>query len=103
MKKENPQQEGFTAEELGEASIYDDATQMAQQMRRGDESKGDPNERDIAGTTHFKDMEEGRTDKDTVPHANTKNTDTTMKETMSSSEGTNDEKRTDDAAETASR
>ncbi len=87
MKEENPQQDGFTAEELGEASIYEDATQMAQQMRRGDESKGDPNERDITGATHFKDTEEGRTDKDTVPHAkDTKNTDTTLKETMSSFE-----------------
>ena len=62
------QQDGFTAEELGQASIYDDPTMIAQQMRRGDESKGDSNDRDVVGATDFKDTEEGRTDQDTVPH-----------------------------------
>ena len=42
---------GFTAEELGEASAYNDTTEMAQQMRRGDETKGDPNDRDVVGDT----------------------------------------------------
>lgn len=60
--------DGFTAEELGQASIYDDPTQIAQQMRRGDESQGDPNERDVVGATNFKDLEEGRTDRDTTTH-----------------------------------
>jgi len=60
--------DGFTAEELGQASIYDDPTQIAQQMRRGDESQGDPNDRDEVGATNFKDTEEGRADRDTVPH-----------------------------------
>lgn len=40
---------GFTAEELGEQSSYDDETEIARRMRRGDESKGDPDERDVAG------------------------------------------------------
>ncbi len=110
MKQSNPEREGFTAEELGEASIYDDATQIAQQMRRGDETQGDPNSRDIAGVAAFKDTEEGRTDRDTVPRTkedvnnrkDTKNADTTMRETMSPNEGTNDEKRTEDAADAAS-
>lgn len=62
------QQDNFTAEELGQASSYDDQTVIAQQMRRGDESKGDPNSRDVVGATDFKDTEEGRTDQDTVPH-----------------------------------
>ncbi len=61
------QAEGYTAEELGQASAYDDSTSIAQQMQRGDESKGDANARSTAGATDFKDTEEGRTDKDTVP------------------------------------
>lgn len=62
------EREGFSADELGAASMYDDPTQIAQQMRRGDESQPDPNDRDIVGATAPKDTEEGRTDKDTVSH-----------------------------------
>lgn len=47
----NVEQDGFTAEELGEASAYDSTTEIAQMMRRGDESKGDPNDRDVVGDT----------------------------------------------------
>ena len=50
----NPQdvkREGFSSEELGEASSYTDSTEMAQQMRRGDETIGDPNDRDVVGAT----------------------------------------------------
>lgn len=64
--------DGFSADELGAASIYDDPTQIAQQMRRGDESQGDPNARDAVGATDFKDTEEGRTDRDTTFHEETK-------------------------------
>lgn len=67
MTKENPEREGFTAEELGEQSIYDDATDMQRQMLRGDETKGDPNNRDTAGTTGIKDTNEARQDQDTRP------------------------------------
>lgn len=49
---QNVERDGFTAEELGEASSYNDSTEMAQQMRRGDESKGDPNDRDVVGATN---------------------------------------------------
>ncbi len=48
---QNVKRDGFSAEELGEASAYNDTTEMAQQMRRGDESQGDPNERDAVGAT----------------------------------------------------
>lgn len=48
---QNVEQDGFTAQELGEASAYNDTTEIAQQMRRGDETKGDPNERDAVGDT----------------------------------------------------
>ncbi len=60
--------DGFSADELGAASMYDDPTQIAQQMRRGDELQGDANDRDVVGATDFKDTNEGRTDKDTLPH-----------------------------------
>jgi hypothetical protein len=49
---ETVEQEGFTAEDLGEASSYDGTTEMAQMIRRGDETKGDPNERDVVGATN---------------------------------------------------
>lgn len=47
----NVRQDGFTAEELGEASAYDGTTEMAQMIRRGDETEGDPDERDAVGST----------------------------------------------------
>ena len=36
-------------EKLGNESAYEDATDMKRRIRRGDESKGDADERDIAG------------------------------------------------------
>ncbi len=63
------ERDGYSADELGAVSIYDDPTQIAQQMRRGDESQPDPNDRDVVGATDFKDTGEGREDQDTAPHA----------------------------------
>ena len=37
------------AEKLGNESAYEDATDMKRRIRRGDESKGDADERDLAG------------------------------------------------------
>ena len=37
------------AEKLGNESAYEDATEMIRRVRRGDESKGDADERDVAG------------------------------------------------------
>lgn len=37
------------AEDLGEESAYEGPTEFKRRLRRGDESKGDPDERDIAG------------------------------------------------------
>jgi len=48
---QNVERDGFTAEELGEASAYDSTTEIAQMMRRGDETKGDPDDRDVVGAT----------------------------------------------------
>ena len=47
----NVEIDGFSAGELGEASSYTDSTEMAQQMRRGDETKGDPGDRDVVGAS----------------------------------------------------
>lgn len=44
---ENVKKDGFTAEEIGKASIYDSESEIAQQMRRGDESGGD--DQDVVG------------------------------------------------------
>ena len=38
-----------SAERLGSESAYEDETELKRRMRRGDESQGDPNERDVAG------------------------------------------------------
>lgn len=45
------ERDGFTAEDLGAASSYNDSTEIAQQMRRGDETKPNPDERDVVGST----------------------------------------------------
>lgn len=37
------------AEKLGRESAYEDAAEMTRRIRRGDESKGDADERDVAG------------------------------------------------------
>ena len=57
----NVEIDGFTAEELGEASAYTDSTEMAQQMRRGDETEPDPNDRDVVGAS------DAANDKDNKP------------------------------------
>ena len=67
MSDENTRGEGYDAGELGKQSIYEGETEMQSRMLRGDESKGDPAARDVAGATNEKDTEEGRTDRDTLP------------------------------------
>jgi hypothetical protein len=37
------------ADDLGKESAYEGTTEFEQRMRRGDESKGDPDERDVVG------------------------------------------------------
>jgi hypothetical protein len=37
------------AEKLGNESAYEDATEMKRRVRRNDESKGDADDRDVAG------------------------------------------------------
>jgi hypothetical protein len=45
------ERDNFTAEEIGEASIYDSTSDVAQQMRRGNEEEGNPNDRDAIGSS----------------------------------------------------
>lgn len=44
-------QDGYTAAEIGAESAYNDSTETAQQIRRGDETKGDADDRDVVGAT----------------------------------------------------
>ena len=64
---EDTQQEGFNPSELGQQSIYEGPTDMMRRMLRGNEAEGDPDTRDVAGATDFKDIDEAREDQDTVP------------------------------------
>lgn len=43
------ERDGYTADEIGTQSAYDDETDAARRLRRGDESRGDADERDVAG------------------------------------------------------
>lgn len=68
-KNADIKKEGFSAETLGRESSYTDATEIAQMMRRGDESVPDPNERDVVGSS------DAATDTENQPfpeHQNTK-------------------------------
>ncbi|HVF46909.1 MAG TPA: hypothetical protein VNA17_05020 [Pyrinomonadaceae bacterium] len=48
--------EGYSSEELAEQSAYSGETETARQMRRGDESKGDADDRDVAGASDPQDI-----------------------------------------------
>ena len=39
----------WSADDLGEQSSYEGTTEIDQRLRRGDETAGDPNARDVAG------------------------------------------------------
>lgn len=48
-KHSHSQREGWSAPDLGEESAYEGTTEIDRRLRRGDESAGDPDERDVAG------------------------------------------------------
>jgi hypothetical protein len=52
MKESDVKKEGWSAEDLGDESSYEDTTEIARRVRRGDETAGNPNARDVAGATH---------------------------------------------------
>lgn len=56
----NVTEDGFSAGELGEESSYNDSTEMAQQIRRGDETEGDADARDTVGATTSADESENK-------------------------------------------
>jgi hypothetical protein len=55
MTKDDIKKEGWSAEELGEQSAYEGQTEISRRLRRGDETRGDPNARDVAGVIPEKD------------------------------------------------
>jgi hypothetical protein len=67
MAAEDVKREGWNAEELGEESSYEGTTEISRRLRRGNESAGDPNSRDVAGAVPKKDTPEGREARDTRP------------------------------------
>jgi hypothetical protein len=52
----------WSAEELGEESSYEDETEIKRRLARGDETVGNPDERDVAGSVPVEDTPEGRED-----------------------------------------
>jgi hypothetical protein len=58
--KNDVKKEGWSAEELGEQSSYEKETEIKRRLKRGDETVGDPNERDDAGAVPTKDTPHGR-------------------------------------------
>ena len=49
MTQKDVNKEGWSAEDLGEESSYEDETEISRRLRRGDETAGDPDARDVAG------------------------------------------------------
>jgi hypothetical protein len=67
MAKADVEKEGWNAEELGEQSSYEGATEIDRRLRRGDETAGDPDARDLAGVMPDEDNSNEREVRDT-PH-----------------------------------
>ena len=53
----------WSAEELGEQSSYEDETEIKRRLARGDETVGNPDERDVAGSVPVEETPEGREDR----------------------------------------
>jgi hypothetical protein len=64
MAKDDVKKEGWSAEELGEQSTYQDTDEISRRLRRGDETVGDPNARDVAGVIPEEDTPHGREARD---------------------------------------
>ena len=67
MAKDDVKKEGWSAEELGEQSSYEGTTEIGRRLRRGDETAGDPDARDVAGAISEEDTPYGWEVRDT-PH-----------------------------------
>jgi hypothetical protein len=66
MTESDAKREGWTAEELGEQSSYEGETETARRLRRGDETVGDADARDVAGDIPVGETTEAREDQDTL-------------------------------------
>ncbi len=66
MTERDAKREGWTAEELGEQSSYEGETETGRRLRRGDETVGDADARDVAGTVPVEETPEAREDQDTL-------------------------------------
>ena len=69
-KERDVKRNGWSAEELGEQSSYEDTTEIKRRLARADETAGDPDERDVAGSVPVEDTPKGREASDktvTVP------------------------------------
>ncbi len=49
---EDARREGWSAQTLGHESTYEEVTEIARRLRRGDETLGDPNTRDFPSVSH---------------------------------------------------
>lgn len=56
----NVERQGWNAEEIADEASNKESDEIVRQMLRGDATKGDPDERDIAGATDFKNTSYGR-------------------------------------------
>ena len=72
-KGSHSEREGWSAQDLGEESSYEGTTEIDRRLRRGDESAGDPDERDVAGVIPENEMPHRREPvTDRASHARTK-------------------------------
>jgi hypothetical protein len=67
--------QGWNAEKLAEEASQKDGDEIQRQMKRGDETKGDADERDDAGTVHKNDTAQGREEVKTKIEESRKNND----------------------------
>ena len=75
MAKSDVKKEGWSAEELGEQSSYEGTTEISRRLRRGDETAGDANARDVAGVIPEEDTPHGREARDQAHESARKKSD----------------------------
>lgn len=59
-EQEKQSSENIRTDEIIREGSRPDVDQIVRQTRRGDETKGDPDERDVAGAVDFEDTPRGR-------------------------------------------
>lgn len=68
LKKEetkiNTQRQGWSADKLSDEASQIDEDHIQRQILRGDETKGNPDERDVAGAVEKAETPEGRKEKE---------------------------------------